>query len=238
MAIINSIQGKEIEATNFIMSCMDKINSEADDATLMKISLDYLKSFVETFDENEIVPVLNRTQKVYAAQIHLRPIDLNATKIKNNDDFTNGIRTAEIVEKELPNWPLCFKNPHKIAQMFGSVPTGKKGRKGVSALANTKLMSKINLMNTKEDVLYLIEYFLKFFFISKEKEIFQEYDAFLNKLINVGFIPKDRNNCFVKKTQDDIFSDIVALFLSEDLSIEDNKEFLMKCIDRYYQLYS
>lgn len=237
MAIINNVNGHEGEAVNFIMECMDKINAEADVADLIQVNIKYLKTFIESFEEREITPVIARAQKIYNAQSNNRPIDIAALKVKNENDVANGIRTVETVEQELPTWPLCFKNPIKITQIFGSIPTGKKKRKGVSVLTKSKLSSKINLLNTTEDVLYLIEYFLKFFFIENEKEYYQEYDQLLDKLRIIGFYPKERKDCFKVKTEDGIANDIICLFLAEDFTVKDNKEFLLNCIDRYYEIF-
>lgn len=238
MAIINKVNGYEGEAIKFIMECMDRINAEADIVDLIQVNVKYLKTFIESFEEREIIPIIERAQKIYKAQLNNRPIDITTLKKKNETDALNGTRTVEIVEKELPTWPTCFKNPIKIAQIFGSVPNGTKKRKGISVLTNSKLSNKITSLKTTEDVLYLIEYFLKFFFIDNEKEYYQEYDQLLNKLRDIGFYPKERINCFNVKTADGIANDIICLFLAEDFTIKDNREFLLNCIDRYYELFS
>lgn len=238
MAIINNVNGYEREAINFIMKCMDKIKAEADIKELIKVNLDYLRLFIESFDENEISPIYIRANKIYNAQIANRPIDIASTKMKNEMDAANGIRTATIVESELPKWPSCFKNPHHFTRILGTTPIGKNKKKGMSALTNSKLSNKIKSINSELDVLYLIEYFLKFFFIEKEKEHYQEYDQFLTALNKIGYYPKERKSCFLKKTQEGISNDIICLFLAEDFIIKDNREFLLNCLDRYYELFS
>lgn len=238
MAIINNLNGNDGVALNFIMECMDKINAEADVKELVEVEVNYLKTFIDSFEKKEIEPILTRANKVYNAQINNRPIDITSLKAQNTTNATNGTRTPEVVESELPKWPICFKNPIKIASIFGSVPNTAKKRKGISVLTSSKLLAKINLLNSIDDTLYLIEYFLKFFFTKKEKEYYREYDLFLNKLQELGFFPKDRNSCFTLKNKDGIANDIVSLFLAEDFNIEENKEYLLKCIDRYYELFS
>lgn len=246
MAIINTIGINESKAIDFIMNCMDVIKSEADVQELAEVNIKYLKTFIDTFDKNEILPILNKAQTLYNNQLNgipiYRPIDIDARKKKNEIEAANGTRTVQVVESELPTWPLCFKNPIKIAQKFGSVPTGTKKKKGMSVMTNAKLISQINALNnvfaTREKIIYLIEYFLKFFFIDKEKEYFNEYNLFLDKLLELGYTPKDRNNCFLVKNQEQIETDIIALFLCEDCNISKNKDFLMVCIDRYHELFS
>lgn len=238
MAIINNLNGNDGIAINFIMDCMDKINAEADIKELIEIEVNYLKTFLDSFEEKEIGPILVRAQKVYKAQINNRPVDIASLKVQNEANVANGTRTKEVVEAELPSWPTCFKNPIKIAKMFGSISSGNHKRKGISVLTNSKLLAKVNLANSMSDVLYLIEYFLKFFFINNEKDCFKEYDLFLNKLQELGFFPKERSSCFTIKTQEGIANDIVSLFLCEDYTKNDNREFLLSCIDRYYQLFT
>lgn len=245
MAILNTIGNNESKAIDFIMECMDAIKSEADVQELAIVNIKYLKTFLDTFDQNEISGTIKKAQSIYANQLQgipiSRPIDLDNKKKQNEIDAANGTRTIEVVESELPTWPLCFKNPIKIAQRFGNVPTSTKKKRGMSVMTNSKLATQINSLNsvfaTREKILYLIEYFLKFFFIDKEKEYFNEYSLFLDKLLELGYIPKDRNNCFLVKSKEQIETDIISLFLCEDCNVSDNKEFLLSCIDRYYELF-
>lgn len=235
MAIINNISGFEGDALNFIIACLEGLNSEADSPDLIKVHVEYMKTFIDTFEQNEIVPVLNRAQNVYKATP--RSVDVAALKAQHNTEVQNGTRTEKDIQ--LPSWPKCFKNPILIQKLFGATPTTKKSRKGISALTDAKLNGKISLANNDSDLLYLVEYFIKFYMVDKEsKNYYLHYDKFMDKCKELGYIAKAKNTCFQVKTKGAIAKDIIGIFLYEDMLDKDNKEFLVKCLDRYYELFA
>lgn len=233
MAIINEISGKEGDAMNFLIACLDAIDSEADNAEMLKPYMEYMKEFIDSFDINEISPILQRVQKVRTATPNP---NIPNMKAKNTADFQAGTRKPENIQ--LPTWPSVFKNPIIIKKMFGSVPTGKKSRKGISKTVASKLNGKISLACTDAQILYLVEYMMKFFVTPKNEENYYVlYGNLLDKCKELGYIPKPRNLCFTVKTQDSIAKDIIGMFLYEDMLNKDNQEYIMNCLNRYYDLY-
>ncbi len=232
MAVINEISGKEGEALKFLIACLDGIDEEVDVADMLKIHLDYMKEFIDSFDQNEILPVMMRAQKVRSATP--KP-SIPAIKAQNTAEYQAGNRKPENIQ--LPTWPSVFKNPIMIKKIFGSTPTGKKSRKAISKTVNSKLNGKITMAATDAQVLYLVEYMMKFFMAKKEENYYVFYSNLLDKCKELGYIPKPRNLCFTVKTQDAIAKDIIGMFLYEDMLNEDNQEYIMNCINRYYELF-
>lgn len=232
---LNSVSGHEGEALNFIISCMEGLNSEADNPDLIKIHVEYMKVFIDSFEQAEIAPVLNRAQTVYNSTP--RSIDITAVKKQHNDEVANGTRT--INEIVLTAWPKCFKNPILIKKLFGSVPQAKKSGKSISAMTDSKLTAKINNCSGDKDALYLVRYFVKFYMPKDDpmKNYYQHYDKFMDKCKELGYVAKSRNNCFQVKTQDDIARDIIGMFLYEDMTDKDNLTFISNCFDRYDELF-
>lgn len=232
MAIINEISGKEGEAMNFLIACLDGIDAEVDVADMLKVHMEYMKEFIDSFEQSEIVPVLQRVQKVRTATPNPNIAKLKALHIS---EYQAGNRKPDTIQ--LPTWPTVFKNPIMMKKIFGSVTTSKKSRKGISKTVNSKLNGKITMASTDEQLLYLVEYMMKFFMAKKEENYYMMYSNLLDKCKELGYIPKPRNLCFTVKTKEAIAKDIVGMFLYEDMLDKDNQEYMKNCLDRYYDLF-
>lgn len=233
MAVINEISGKEGIATNFLIACLDGVDSEVDNSDMVKPYMEYMKEFIDSFDVNEIAPILQRVQRIRAATPNP---SIPTAKAQNTAAFQAGTRKPEDIK--LPVWPSDFKNPIMIKKMFGTVPTGKKLRKSISKSVASKISGKISAACTDAQILYLVEYMMKFFMIHKNEENYYVlYGNLLDKCKDLGYLPKPRALCFTVKTQDAIAKDIIGMFLYEDMLNKDNQEYMMNCLNRYYDLY-
>lgn len=232
MAIINEISGKEGEALKFIRECLDGIDCEVDSAEMLKVHLEYMKQFVDSFESNEISPILVRVQKIRSATPNPNIANLKA---QYTAEYQAGTRKPENIV--LPTWPSVFKNPITIQKIFGSIPTGKKSRKAISKTSDSKINGKILMASTHEQILYLIEYMMIFFMKENEENYYFLYGKLMDKCKELGYTPKDRNSAFAVKNQDVIARDIIGMFLYEDMLNKDNHEYMINCINRYHELY-
>lgn len=229
---LNEISGKEGEAVKFLRECLDGIDSEVDVADMMKVHLEYIKAFIDSFESAEIAPILTRVQKTRSA---VPNTNIPAIKAKNTADYQAGARKPENIV--LPTWPSVFKNPIMIQKIFGNISTATKSKKAISKTSDSKINGKILMASTHEQILYLIEYMMIFFMKEKEEDYYILYGKLMDKCKELGYVPKDRASAFAIKNQDVIARDIIGMFLYEDMLNKDNHEYMINCINRYHELY-